>query len=47
VAVPPLVAAKLAVYRAMLEEGVTQMELAARRRQVAGELEAVLLQDSQ
>ena len=30
VAVPPLVAAKLAVYQAMLEEGVTQVELAAR-----------------
>ena len=30
VAVPPLVAAKLAVFQAMLEEGVTQVELAAR-----------------
>ena len=33
VAVPPLVAAKLAVFQAMLEEGVTQVELAARLRQ--------------
>jgi len=33
VAVPPLVAAKLAVYQAMLEEGVTQVELAARLHQ--------------
>jgi antitoxin HicB len=33
VTVPPLVAAKLAVYQAMLEEGVTQVELAARLHQ--------------
>jgi antitoxin HicB len=33
VPVPPLVAAKVAVYQAMLEEGVTQVELAARLRQ--------------
>jgi antitoxin HicB len=33
VAVPPLVAAKLAVYQAMLEEGVTQVESAARLHQ--------------
>lgn len=33
VAVPPLVAAKLAVFQAMLEEGVTQVELAARLHQ--------------
>ncbi|HEY9073599.1 MAG TPA: type II toxin-antitoxin system HicB family antitoxin [Desulfobaccales bacterium] len=33
VALPPLVAAKLAVYQAMQEEGVTQVELAARLHQ--------------
>jgi len=33
VTVPPMVAAKLAVYQAMLEEGVTQVELAARLHQ--------------
>jgi len=33
VTVPPLVAAKLAVYQAMLEDGVTQVELAARLNQ--------------
>ena len=33
VTVPPLVAAKLAIYQAMLDDGVTQVELAARLNQ--------------